>query len=179
MAGCGTPEPWAKRLGEVVSKIRTRHKLSRPELARQMYDCLPPGLPANSPLRKSCSDKQLQAIEEGTKVKITRDLLELLCQGLRCTEAERIEIFLAADRNVFADSNGNVSDTDEALLEIALSMRDHPVIREQLMTMIADKQAPRMSKSDRNKIIKTMLLSLSDFTLEPTSIEAIAADKKR
>lgn len=180
MAGSGTPEPWAKRLAEVIGKIRTRRNLSRPELARRMYDCLPPDEPADSILRGYCDDKVIQSIEEAARVKIPRDLLELLCSGLKCTPIERLEILQSADRNVFADANGNVSDADQVLLQTVFSMRDHPLVQELLRTLVSDKQAPRATKHDLDKMIKTILLSLSDLILEQAQVssDAITVDKK-
>ena len=86
MAGPGTPESYAIRLGDLVGRIRSQRGFSRAKLVIAMCDCLP----QDSPLRKRVSEGLIRQIEEGKKVKTSRELLEVLCQALRCTPPEPI-----------------------------------------------------------------------------------------
>jgi transcriptional regulator with XRE-family HTH domain len=55
------------------------------------------------------SDAWLSRAERGQSVIYTREHIEVLCDALECTSSQRVEILIAADLNVFADINGDIS----------------------------------------------------------------------
>lgn len=174
MGGSGTPEPTAKRLADVIGRIRSSRGFSRAKLVIEMCDCLP----TDSPLRKTISEGKIRQLEEAKTVKVTRDLLEVLCTALRCTPIERLEIFIAADRNVFANADGTVANGSALLIYALANLQGHPVVGEMLESLATNQNASRMTEQDLNKVLKTIVLSISDLTLEQASTQAIAVNKQ-
>lgn len=158
MSGPGTPEPNAKRLGDIVARIRTKRHLSRSRLVRRMLEYVP----ATSSLQ--VSESLLREIEEGNKVRTSREVLEVLCSALACTPIERSEILLAADRNILADAEGNVSASNELLLLAVAHFSDHPVARQLLESMMQGKKAASLTQRDINRIMLTLIRSIAEVS---------------
>jgi hypothetical protein len=164
MSGPGTPEPNAKRLGEIVARIRTERGLSRSKLVRQMLKYVP----ATSSLQ--VSESLLRDIEEGNKVKTTREVLEVLFRALPCKPVERIEILLAADRNIMADADGSVSEDDELLLYAIAYIKNHPIARQLLKSLRKGEKAANLTPRDIDRMMLTIFQSIVEVSSVSTSI---------
>ena len=172
MAGPGTPESYAIRLGDLVGRIRSQRGFSRAKLVIAMCDCLP----QDSPLRKRVSEGLIRQIEEGKKVKTSRELLEVLCQALRCTPPERLQIFMAGD---FEGAKAKLKNADQALVFALALYREDPLVQQFLQTLVGDQQASRMTENDLKRMLRKVVLSLSERTsVEQSHTESITLNKQ-
>jgi hypothetical protein len=62
-------------------------------------------LDEHDPLINVISEAWLKRLENGLTVKISRSIIEALCEALRCTARERAHILLHADRSVLIDAD--------------------------------------------------------------------------
>src|SRR5688572_23047085 len=91
-----------KKFGEQVARIRTLRGWSRALFVKHMDALVEERFLVN----ESVSEGLVRTVEEGRKATISRALLELLAEALKCTPSERLNLLLAADRNPYADSDG-------------------------------------------------------------------------
>jgi transcriptional regulator with XRE-family HTH domain len=122
MAGDGRPEMAAKRVGETIARLRTSRNWSRAKLISRIYDQKEED--TNDGPDDILSESKLARLESGRAVKVPRKMIEDICQALNCTDTERAEILLAADRNVFADEEVEVGPEAYVLNYLALRLRN-------------------------------------------------------
>lgn len=102
MAYDGTPEVATQRLGSEIARLRNQRAWSRSHLVLRLMRMVD----ENDPLADMISESWLKRLEDGRIVKVSRHMLELLCQALDCTDEERVWLLLCADRNPLASENG-------------------------------------------------------------------------
>lgn len=119
MAGDGRPEAAAKRFGATIAQLRTRRGWSRARLITRLYSVMD----ENDDFGDDFGEAKLARLENGRAVKISRKLVEKLCQALKCTDMERASVLLAADRNVFTGDALEARPEAEVLNYVALCLR--------------------------------------------------------
>src|SRR4051794_317330 len=95
MAADGMPEPAIRRCGAEIARLRTLRGWSRAKLIAHLYDQIDP----TAPVYDRISIAWLARLEQGRVVKLSRAMLDALCQALACSSQERILLLLLADRN--------------------------------------------------------------------------------
>jgi DNA-binding Xre family transcriptional regulator len=120
MAGDGTPEMAAKRVGRVIAQLRNARDWSRSKLIARLHN----ELDENDPSCDHLSEAWLVRLEDGRMVKVQRHLIDALCRALGCSPRERARVLLAADRNLFAGDSEVASPVAEALNFLSLQLRD-------------------------------------------------------
>ena len=96
MASDGTPEFAAKQCGAKIGQLRESRGWKRPKLVARLLDTLD----IDDPNYDSICEAWLARLETGRMVKVPRQTLEALCRALNCTERERADVMLYADRSV-------------------------------------------------------------------------------
>jgi transcriptional regulator with XRE-family HTH domain len=92
--------------GAAVARLRERKKFSRPRLALCIHDILIRENIESS----SMGESWIARLESGKTARISRQMLEAICQALGCSTRERIHLFLLADRNPFQSDDGDLED---------------------------------------------------------------------
>jgi transcriptional regulator with XRE-family HTH domain len=101
MAADGTPDQCTMMCGPLIARLRVQKELSQTDLVQrilyhwQYSDC-----------RDKVTESWLRRVEQGRIVRISRLALEIICDVLQCTDTQRIEILVTADRNVLNDTEG-------------------------------------------------------------------------
>lgn len=110
-------------LGDFVANIRTKRRLSRSRLVKRMYKHIAEGFVID----ETVSEGIIRTIEEGTRVTISKQFLELLALALECTPHEYADMLLFADKNILISTSSDITPCmriyNTAMLEIYDSFR--------------------------------------------------------
>jgi transcriptional regulator with XRE-family HTH domain len=148
------PSSRNKLLGDRIAVVRTARGLSRAKLVSKVLGLLD----ADDDRRALVSESVLREIEEGNRVTVPRALLELLVQALDCSLSERLDILLAADRNVFATSNGHTPEPANVLLRsIALLYETDPLVKTQVEMLLGDRHAALLDADELLSILEKVI----------------------
>jgi len=109
------------QFADFFGKLRYRAGQSRNDLVAELHTVIDP----KSSLYKQVSDQLIKGIENGTRVKISCELLEALCKALKCTRQERAKMFLYAGHNVLVDDTNEPDDVAEMLHNIVDLLNTH------------------------------------------------------
>jgi transcriptional regulator with XRE-family HTH domain len=104
--------------GDYVALLRSRRKLSRTKLARRLDRLDSVGALAG----EAVSDRWLQNIEEGRRVRVSRAIVDLLARALKCDSSETFKLLMTAGLNPLADSKGRVSPRSEFFLRMVYDL---------------------------------------------------------
>lgn len=148
--------------GELEALFRSRRRLSRSQLVLLMERELL-GNPEKYPQRDAePSESLLRQIEDDNRVKITPFLIELLCDALQCSSAERFALRIAAGRNPLAGPNGKADGGSRLLLRIVDEVNRHSKARdllEELARSNKDKVA-NLTQHDLFEILEMILMAV-------------------
>jgi transcriptional regulator with XRE-family HTH domain len=154
MSSSGTPEPTARRFGDEVARLRTKRGLSRARFISRLYALQS----FDTSLRETISESLLRQIEEGTKVKITRHIIELFCLVLECNPGERLNLMIAADRNVLANSDGAIDPEAEVLLRAVDEIYNNSTARTLLKLLLTNKETATLNNHEIFEILERILM---------------------
>ena len=142
--------------GIQVARLRIQRGLSRAGLVKLLDSKLDE---TGTLFDDSISEGWVRKIEEGRKVKISRDVIELLAKALKCTPDERFALFLSADRNPLADTDGNLGTGQEFLLRAIGAANRDPRTRRLLDKLVGDNRdkVARMTEQELFMILRQIL----------------------
>lgn len=98
--------------GIFIRRMREARSWKRRELIARYQQRLEDQNP-NHDLSEVPSETWLGRVENGKSATVTRQNIVLLCEALECTQQEQVDVLLAADRNIFANPEGEMSQMDE------------------------------------------------------------------
>ncbi|MBK9945556.1 MAG: helix-turn-helix domain-containing protein [Kouleothrix sp.] len=104
----------ARDWGALIRTMREKRQWKRRELIARYQQRLEERNP-NYDLSEIPSETWLGRVETGQSATVTRQNIVLLCEALECTQKEQVDVLLAADRNIFANPDGEMSKMDEFL----------------------------------------------------------------
>jgi transcriptional regulator with XRE-family HTH domain len=141
-------------LGDKIAALRSQRRLSRAKLVSKALGLLTP----DDQLRGFISESSLREIEEGNRAYLSRQLLELICAALECSASERFDVLLAADRNVFAERDGNTSEPLLAVLRaLQLLLETDPVVKTQIEVLLDQRDATRLNAEELISILERVI----------------------
>jgi transcriptional regulator with XRE-family HTH domain len=154
MARTTTDDKPNKRLGDKLSNIRQKRGLSRSGLIDKVHTILP----AEDPLRRAITDSSVREIEEGNRVYISRAILETLIIALGCSTSERLELMLAADKNIFAAPDGTMSTTAEILMRgIEAIYYSDSIVQTQIEILLNNRNVSNLNEDELFQILETIM----------------------
>lgn len=143
----------SRQLGNKLAGLRLKRSLSRSRLIDKVYALLSP----DDPLRRAITDSSLREIEEGNRVNTSRAMLETLCLALECTASERFDVMLAADKNVFAEPNGEVPNAAETLIRgLEIMYYSDSVVRAQIEVLLNNRSVSSLNEDELFEILETV-----------------------
>lgn len=143
-----------KRVGEKIAILRVKVGFSRSKLVEQVHTLLP----LEDPLRTIITESVIREIEEGNRVNLPRAMLEILCMALKCSESQRFEIMLLADRNAFANSVGETATATETLMRAiaAISAADS-IVQTQIEVLLNNRNANMLNEDELIEILEKIV----------------------
>lgn len=98
--------------GTLIRQMREARGWKRRELIARYQQRLEEQNP-NYDLSEIPSETWLGRVENGKSATVTRQNIVLLCEALECSQQDQVNVLLAADRNIFASPEGEMSQMDE------------------------------------------------------------------
>jgi len=96
-------------------------------------------------------------LENGRMVKVSRQVIEAICQALDCTADQRARLLACADRNVLADKDGQVNSVAEVILRIGAHMYDNATVVAMIHALLADRHASMLEEAELNEILSEIV----------------------
>jgi hypothetical protein len=161
MADSAKPEsiPEDLTFGELEALFRGRRRLSRAQLVLRMDRERSAHSEKYLQLDAAISESLLRQIEEGSRVKINPPLIEILCEALQCSHAERFALLIAAGRNSLAGPDGKIDPGARVLLWIMDEVYRHPKAQHLLERLVQDNKVKAANLTQREvfEILETIL----------------------
>jgi hypothetical protein len=172
MAGNGSPEPAAILLGQTIARLRSKRNWSRATLVRKIYGKL------SEEDELVINEESLKDLEEGAKVKIPRRLIDILMNGLECTPAERLEILVAADRNILNDGTTGSSRESDFFHRILQDIYYNPIARVMLNSLLEGQEVQNLNPKEMIHILSSIVELSDDKSFQKVAIPAKASQVK-
>jgi transcriptional regulator with XRE-family HTH domain len=139
-------------IGAEVGRLRTSKGLSRQQLFTRVYR----HLDNDDPILEVINESWLKRVETGEVVNLTRRMLEVLCQGLDCTEKQKARLLLYADRSVLV-KDGEKPDRATEVLNYVMQQA-YTGAHEILLNNLGDH---RMEDLDEQEVIELAIKALT------------------
>ena len=168
MAGNGSPEPAAILLGQTIARLRSKRNWSRAILLRKIYGKL------SEEDELAITEESLKDLEEGAKVKIPRRLVDILMNGLECTPAERLEILVAADRNILNDGTAASAQESDFFHRFIQEIYYNPIARTMLNSLLEGQEVQSLNIKEMIHILSSIVELSDDKSFQKVTIQAKA-----
>jgi hypothetical protein len=149
MAADGTPDLFIKVVGEHLARIRAQRELSRAGLVERIHRN-----PRYELCRENVTEQSIKRLEEGRTVRVSRMLLEIICDELNCTTNQRVDVMIIADRSPVNAPDGMATKAGQRISHIAYH------VHKEVMDMVEGARIQgfdldKVSDDDLNQIIMT------------------------
>lgn len=136
-----------QKWGELIRELRECRGWSRAELLARYQKKLE-GLNPDYQFSEIPSDSWLARVERGESVTVSRQNILVICDALECTQSEKVTIMLGADRNIFADPNGEMTLEGEVLAHAMGRLLSNAGSLHMIHSRLQGRQAHDLSEDD-------------------------------
>lgn len=165
----------AQQWGKLIRQWRDDKGWARGELIARYQKKLE-AINASYEFSEIPSESWLARVENGRSVTVSRQQIVVLCEALECTQNQLMTIMLYADRNVFADPDGEVTTEGEVLALTTAKLMRNDVARRVIQQRLQNRPIETLPEDDLFDILLAAISAVRKPGAVPPTLSLSGAD---